>query len=104
VGYNSLRGPTGLPGLIDTYHLPLDGSPRSMDLGLLYQALKQKQVTWWPATLTDGLIAAMRLTMLSDDKNYFPPYEARSQCAASRSSARRSMSCPEKFPPWPCVI
>jgi glycine betaine/choline ABC-type transport system substrate-binding protein len=25
---------------------------------------------------TDGLIAAMGLTVLRDDKNYFPPYEA----------------------------
>jgi len=44
IGYEFLTRPDGLPGLLETYHLPLDGTPRSMDLGLLYQALKQKQV------------------------------------------------------------
>ena len=76
VGYEFLTRPDGLPGLLETYHLPLDGSPRSMDLGLLYQALKQKQVDMVAGNATDGLIAAMGLTVLRDDKNYFPPYEA----------------------------
>ena len=56
--------------------LPLDGNPRSMDLGLLYQALKQKQVEMVAGNSTDGLIAAMGLKMLRDDKSYFPPYDA----------------------------
>jgi osmoprotectant transport system substrate-binding protein len=76
VGYEFLTRPDGLPGLIETYHLPLDGSPRSMDLGLLYQALKQKQVDMVAGNATDGLIAAMKLAVLIDDKNYFPPYDA----------------------------
>src|SRR5207245_2201310 len=71
-----LTRPDGLPGLIETYHLPLDGTPRSMDLGLLYQALKQRQVDMVAGNATDGLIAAMGLTMLRDDKNYLPPYVA----------------------------
>jgi len=76
VGYEFLTRPDGLPGLLETYHLPLDGSPLSMDLGLLYQALKQKQVDMVAGNATDGLISAMGLTMLRDDKGYFPPYEA----------------------------
>ncbi len=76
VGYEFLTRPDGLPGLLETYRLLLDGSPRSMDLGLLYQALKQKQVDMVAGNATDGLIAAMGLTVLRDDKNYFPPYEA----------------------------
>jgi osmoprotectant transport system substrate-binding protein len=76
VGYEFLTRPDGLPGLIETYHLPLAGSPRSMDLGLLYQALKQQQVDMVAGNATDGLIDAMKLTVLRDDKNYFPPYEA----------------------------
>jgi osmoprotectant transport system substrate-binding protein len=47
-----------------------------MDLGLLYQALKQKQVDMVAGNATDGLIAALGLTVLQDDKGYFPPYEA----------------------------
>jgi osmoprotectant transport system substrate-binding protein len=76
VGYEFLTRPDGLPGLLETYHLPLEGSPLSMDLGLLYQALKQKQVEMVAGNATDGLISAMGLTVLRDDKAYFPPYEA----------------------------
>jgi osmoprotectant transport system substrate-binding protein len=76
VGYEFLTRADGLPGLLETYHLPLDGSPRSMNLGLLYQALKQNQVDMVAGNSTDGLIAAMGLTVLRDDKSYFPPYAA----------------------------
>jgi osmoprotectant transport system substrate-binding protein len=76
VGYEFLTRADGLPGLLSTYHLPLDGTPRSMDLGLLYQALKQKQVDMVAGSATDGLISALGLTTLRDDKGYFPPYEA----------------------------
>jgi len=76
VGYEFLTRADGLPGLIETYHLPLDGNPRSMDLGLLYQALKQGQVDMVAGNSTDGLISAMGLKALRDDKSYFPPYEA----------------------------
>ena len=76
VGYEFLTRPDGLPGLLETYRLPLDGSPRSMNLGLLYQALKQKQVDMVAGNSTDGLISALGLKALRDDKSYFPPYEA----------------------------
>lgn len=76
VGYEFLNRPDGLPGLLETYHLPLDGTPRSMNLGLLYQALKQKQVDMVAGNSTDGLISALGLKALRDDKSYFPPYEA----------------------------
>jgi osmoprotectant transport system substrate-binding protein len=75
VGYEFLTRPDGLPGLLKTYPLRLDGSPRSMDLGLLYQALRQGQVDMVAGNATDGLISAMGLTVLKDDKGYFPPYE-----------------------------
>src|SRR5262249_30205890 len=64
--------------------LPLAGQPRSMNLGLLYQALKQKQVDMVAGNSTDGLISAMKLTALRDDKGYFPPYQA---ALAVRSAA-----------------
>ena len=44
VGYEFLQRPDGLRGLLHTYRLPLAGTPKSMDLGLLYSALEQKQV------------------------------------------------------------
>jgi osmoprotectant transport system substrate-binding protein len=88
VGYEFLTRPDGLPGLIETYHLPLDGSPRTMDLGLLYQALRQKQVDMVAGNTTDGLISAMGLTILKDDKGYFPPYDA---CLVVRRAALNSL-------------
>ncbi len=76
MGYEFQQRPDGLQGLQDTYHLPLDASIKTMDLGLLYQALKQNQVNMVAANSTDGLLAALDVTVLEDDKQYFPPYQA----------------------------
>jgi glycine betaine/choline ABC-type transport system substrate-binding protein len=46
-----------------------------MDLGLLYQALARGQVDMAAGNSTDGLLAVLPLTVLRDDKSYFPPYE-----------------------------
>jgi len=76
VGYEFQQRPDGLPGLLKTYKLPLKGSPRTMDLGLLYKALEDKQVDMVAANATDGLLSVMDVTVLRDDKRYFPPYQA----------------------------
>ena len=76
VGYEFQQRPDGLPGLLATYHLPLAGTPRSMDLGLLYQALGQKQVDMVAANATDGMLSVLDVRVLRDDKHYFPPYQA----------------------------
>ena len=47
-----------------------------MDLGLLYPALAQGKVDVVAGNSTDGLIAALGLVVLEDDRRYFPPYEA----------------------------
>jgi glycine betaine/choline ABC-type transport system substrate-binding protein len=47
-----------------------------MDLGLLYPALAQGKVDVVAGNSTDGPIATMRLSVLEDDRRYFPPYEA----------------------------
>ena len=52
------------------------GAPRVMDLGLLYRALAAGQVDIVAGNSTDGPIRAMGLTVLADDRHYFPPYEA----------------------------
>jgi len=75
-GYEFQQRPDGLPGLLKTYRLPLAGPPTTMDLGLLYRALEQKQVDMVAANATDGQLAAMDVTVLRDDKRYFPPYQA----------------------------
>ncbi len=76
VGYEFEQRPDGLPGLSSAYGLKFDGSPRTMDLGLLYRALNARQVDMIAANSTDGPIEAFGLTALTDDRHYFPPYQA----------------------------
>ena len=75
-GYEFQQRPDGLAGLLKTYNLSLQGSAKSMDLGLLYKAIEQKQVDMIAANATDGMLSVMDLKVLRDDKNYFPPYQA----------------------------
>jgi len=75
-GYEFLERADGFPGLATAYGLRFTARPVEMDLGLLYTALAQGQVDVVAGNSTDGLIAAMRLTVLDDDRRYFPPYEA----------------------------
>ncbi len=76
VGYEFEQRPDGLPGLIAAYGFRFDGPPRTMDLGLLYRALNAHQVDMIAGNSTDGPIEAFGLTVLADDRHYFPPYEA----------------------------
>lgn len=76
VGYEFEGRPDGLPGLRKTYGLSLKGTPKTMDLGLLYTALLDGQVEMVAANATDGLLAARDLKVLEDDRHYFPPYQA----------------------------
>lgn len=76
VGYEFEQRPDGLPGLSQVYGLKFDGPPRTMDLGLLYRALSAHQVDMIAGNSTDGPIQALGLTILADDKHYFPPYQA----------------------------
>jgi osmoprotectant transport system substrate-binding protein len=76
VGYEFESRPDGLPGLEATYGLKFAGSPRTMDLGLLYRALGNGQVDMVAGNSTDGPIRALGFVVLEDDKDYFPPYEA----------------------------
>lgn len=75
-GYEFMERPDGYKGLAATYGLHFAESPRIMDLGLLARALKDKQVDLAAGNATDGLIPALDLFVLEDDRHYFPPYEA----------------------------
>ncbi len=65
----------GLPGLKKEYGLNfkdtigIDGSPR-------YTALQNNNAQVIDAFTTDGLLKKFNLTVLEDDKNFFPPYYA----------------------------
>lgn len=76
VGYEFEQRPDGLPGLEKAYGLQFAGPPRVMDLGLLYRALNDHQVDMIAANSTDGQIPEFGLTVLEDDRHYFPPYQA----------------------------
>jgi glycine betaine/choline ABC-type transport system substrate-binding protein len=75
-GYEFMERPDGYKGLAASYNLHFADNPRIMDLGLLTRALKDKQVDLIAGNTTDGLIPALDLYVLEDDKHYFPPYEA----------------------------
>ena len=75
-GYEFMERPDGYRGWAETYHLHFAAQPRVMDLGLLYRALQDKQVDVVAGNSTDGLIPALDLAVLQDDRHYFPPYEA----------------------------
>jgi osmoprotectant transport system substrate-binding protein len=75
-GYEFMERPDGYEGLARTYRLQFAAAPRILDLGLLYRALLDKQVDLVAGNSTDGLLSARDLTILEDDKHYFPPYEA----------------------------
>jgi osmoprotectant transport system substrate-binding protein len=76
VGYEFLERPDGYKGLATKYGFKFAESPRVMDLGLLYRALQNNQVDMVAGSNTDGLIAALDLVVLEDDRHYFPPYDA----------------------------
>jgi glycine betaine/choline ABC-type transport system substrate-binding protein len=47
-----------------------------MELALTYRALDAGKLDLIVGYSTDGLISALKLVQLEDDKKYFPPYEA----------------------------
>ncbi|ELR71036.1 L-proline glycine betaine binding ABC transporter protein ProX [Fulvivirga imtechensis AK7] len=64
----------GYMGLKNVYDLHLD--VKEMEIGLMYQAVKNKEVDVISGFSTDGRIEAFDLVKLNDDKQYFPPYHA----------------------------
>jgi osmoprotectant transport system substrate-binding protein len=86
VGYEFEQRADGLAALDKTYHIHWKGAPKTMDLGLLYKAMEQRQVTMIAANATDGLLSKMDLKVLKDDRNAFPPYQV---CIVVRQDSLR---------------
>jgi osmoprotectant transport system substrate-binding protein len=63
----------GLPGLKAKYGMEFK-EDLQMAIGLRYQALKGDQIQVVNGYSTDGMISAMKLKRLKDDKNLWPPY------------------------------
>ena len=95
-GYEFMERADGYRGLASTYGLRFAEAPRIMDLGLLTRALKDHQVDLIAGNMTDGLIPALDLAVLDDDKHYFPPYEAvavvREQTLAEHPEVRAALA------------
>jgi osmoprotectant transport system permease protein len=75
-GYEFLERPDGYGGLAQTYGLHFREAPRVMDLTLSYRALASGQVDLIAGDATAGLIKALGLIRLEDNRRYFPPYDA----------------------------
>jgi osmoprotectant transport system permease protein len=75
-GYEFLNRADGFPGLADRYGLRFAAPPSAMDLGLTYRALADGRVDLIAGDSTNGLISALKLQKLDDDRAYFPPYDA----------------------------
>jgi osmoprotectant transport system substrate-binding protein len=80
VGYEFEQRVDGLKALQKTYALRT-GAIKTMDLGLLYRALGDGQVSMIAANATDGLLSKLDVKVLEDDQHAFPPYEL---CIAAR--------------------
>ncbi len=65
----------GWPGLKRTYALPFD-TLRGLDHGLAYEAVAQGQVDVIDIYSTDAKIGKYQMTVLADDQQYFPRYDA----------------------------
>lgn len=75
-GYEFLERPDGFRGLSSAYSLRFRSAPRVMDLNLIYRALAAGEIDVTAGDATSGLIPALDLAMLRDDREYFPPYDA----------------------------
>ena len=75
-GYEFLERPDGFKGLADAYGLQFANQPRVMDLNLIYRAVASNEIDVTAGDATSGLIGALGLVRLEDDRHYFPVYDA----------------------------
>lgn len=74
-GYEFVERPDGWSGLQQHYGLRITAPPKTMDLGLTYRALAANSIDVIAGNSTDGLIDALGLVVLEDDRRFFPPYD-----------------------------
>ena len=76
IGHEFMERADGYPGFIKTYGLRFGAPPRTMDLNLVYRAIAERKVDLIVGNSTESQIAALDLLQLTDDRRYFPPYQA----------------------------
>lgn len=64
----------GYDGLVEAYSLEFKGDPKKMDNSLKYQAIGNGSIQVTDAYSTEGALKEYELKVLTDDKNFFPPY------------------------------
>lgn len=68
--------PDGWTGFADTYGLPMDNTV-TLDTGAIYQVIADgNDCTFGEVFTTDGRIPALDLMVVTDDKDFFPVYQA----------------------------
>lgn len=75
-GQDFMSRADGYTGMAAAYGFRFKKAPREMDLSLTYRALESGELDIIAGNETDGLIDALDLFQLEDDKHYFPPYQA----------------------------
>lgn len=75
-GQDFMSRADGYAGFSKAYGFNFARQPREMDLSLTYRALESGELDIIAGNSTDGLIGALDLFQLADDKHYFPPYQA----------------------------
>jgi len=75
-GQDFMSRADGYPGFAKAYGFNFAKQPREMDLSLTYRALQSGELDIIAGNSTDGLISALDLFQLEDDRHYFPPYQA----------------------------
>jgi osmoprotectant transport system substrate-binding protein len=96
VGREFVYRKDGLQGLVNTYGLPLKAPvltvPSPNDL---YKSLVEKRVDMVVGSMTDPFIDILGLTVLDDDRKYFPQYDAalvvRTACLNSHPHLREAL-------------
>jgi osmoprotectant transport system permease protein len=74
-GYEFTERPDGLPGLAETYGLTF-ASVQPMQQAIKYQAAADGEIDVLDVYTTDGRLVIHDLTVLDDDRRFFPPYQA----------------------------
>jgi osmoprotectant transport system permease protein len=75
-GQDFMSRADGYTGFAKAYGFKFAKQPREMDLSLTYRALQSGELDIIAGNSTDGLISALDLYQLEDDRRYFPPYQA----------------------------
>ncbi|MFP3938346.1 MAG: glycine betaine ABC transporter substrate-binding protein [Phycisphaerae bacterium] len=71
-----MERPDGYKALKEAYDFEFPSSPKQLDPGLMYRSAAEGEVDVICGFATDGRIPAYDLTILEDDKDFFPPYDA----------------------------